>query len=190
MTSFLSKAEAQLNSLELKIAADYGSTSGRHPSDIGQEISDAPESVEQPIIEGGELFNQGREHAHTFAEPDEVDEGEEYIQKAFESYEEAVDNHLDYQGMDDLVDVDLVIDQAVDGQIEEGSVVEAAGLQSFVVDDLESDQSHVRRNMEDEDAYEFLMDSEYDTETVVRNNYMQTLDQAQQYADEALDEFR
>ncbi len=190
MTGSLSKAEAQLNSLELKIAADYGLTSGRHPSDIGQEISDAPESVEQPIIEGGELFDQAREHAHTFAEPDEVDKGEEYLQQAFENYEEAVDNHLDYQGMDDLVDVDLVIDQAVDGQIEEESVVEAAGLQSFVVDDLESDQSHVRRNMEDEDAYEFLMDSEYDTETVVRNNYMQTLDQAQQYADEALDEFR
>ena len=34
------------------------------------------------------------------------------------------------------------------------------------------------------------MDSEYDTEKVVRNNYMQTLDHAQQYADEALDEFR
>ncbi len=190
MTGSLSKAEAQLNGLELKIAADYGSTSGRHPSDIGQEISDAPESVEQPIIEGGELFNEGREYAHAFAEPDEVDEGEEYLQQAFEKYEQAVDNHLDYQDFDDLVDVDLVIDQAVDGRIDEDSVVEAAGLQSFVVDNLEDDQRHVRRNMEDEDAYEFLMDSEYDAETVVRNNYMQQLDEAKQYADEALDEFR
>lgn len=81
-----------------------------------------------------------------------------------------------------------MIDEAVNGEVDEESVSEAAGIQTFVVDDLESDQQHVRRNMEDEDAYEFLMDSEYDTETVVKNNYMQSLDDAKQYADEALEE--
>jgi len=190
MSNSIRRAEATLNNFELKIAGDYGSTRDRHPGDVGQEIPGAPESVGENILEGGEQFEQGRDNAHAFAEDEELNQAEDYFEQAFESYETAVDEHLDYSEFEDLVDVDLVIDEAVDGRIDEEAVVEAAGLQTFVVDDLQSDQSHVRRNMDDDDAYQFLEESEYDTETVVRDNYMQELDQAQQYVDEGLEEIR
>lgn len=87
------------------------------------------------------------------------------------------------------MDVDLVIDQALNGDIDEDSVVQATGLQSFVVDDLKSDQSHVRRNMDDQDAYDFL-ESNYDTESVIREDYLQDIGEAQDLVEEGIAEIR
>jgi hypothetical protein len=190
MSNGVNTAEALLNNFELKVTADYGSTSHRHPSDVGQEIPDAPESVEEPIIEAGNLFYEGLENAHSFAEDEELDEAEKYFEQAFNKYEQAVDAHLDYKDAQELVDVDLVIDQALDGEIDEQSVIEAAGLPSNVIDDLQSDQSHVRRNMEQGDAYQFLEESDYDTETVVRENYLQGIREAQTEVDQGIEEIR
>ncbi|MFB6115099.1 MAG: hypothetical protein ABEK04_02315 [Candidatus Nanohalobium sp.] len=190
MSDGLRRAEALLNNFELKIAADYGSTEGRHPSDVGQEIADAPEAVENPIVEAGELFYEGRGNAHSFADDEELDEAEKSFEKAFDRYEQALESHLDYNSTGDLVDVDLVIEQALGGSIEEEAVVEAAGLQPFVVDDLDSEQMYVRRNMDDEDAYEFLEESGYDTESVVRENYLQGIRNARESVEQGLAEIR
>ena len=190
MSGSLTRAEALLNNFELKVAADYGPTRGREPSGVGQEIPDAPESVEGPIVEAGELFEEGLGHATPFADDEDLDEAEDYFEQAFSKYEEAVDNHLDYSSLQSLVDVDVVIDQALNGEIDEQSVIEAAGLPGSVMDDLESDQRNVRRNMDDEDAYQFLEESDYETESVVRDNYLQDLHDAQTEVENGIAEIR
>ena len=190
MSDSLNRAEALLNNFELKVRADYGSTTDHHPSEVGQEIPEAPDHISEAVVEAGESFREGLENATPFAADQELEEAEGYFEQAFNNYREAVDSHLYHSKSENLVDVDLVIDQALNGYIDEDSVVEAAGLQSFVVDDLRSDQSHVRRNMDDQDAYEFLEESSYDTESVVRDNYLQDIGEAQDLVEEGIAEIR
>ena len=190
MPDGLNRAEALLNNFELKLTADYGPTSHRDPSDIGQEIPEAPDSVEEPVIDAGDLFYEGLDNAHPFANDEELDEAEKYFEQAFNRYEQALENHLDYKDSQELVDVDLVIDQAINGEIDEKSLIEAAGLPGNVIGDLQSDQSHVRRNMEQEEAYQFLEESGYDTDTVVRENYLQDINEAQTQAEQGITEIR
>lgn len=190
MSNPISQAEALLNNFELKIRSDYGPTDEHDISDVGQEIPEAPGSVREKIVEAGESFYEGRNNATPFATDQELDEAEKYFEQAFDEYERAVENHLGYQDSQELVDVDLVIDQAINGEVDEDSVVEAAGVQTFVVDDLESDQRHIRRNMEDQEAYEFLEQSGYDTDSVVHDHYIQDVRQAEELTEEGISEIR
>lgn len=190
MTNKISRAEATLGNFKLRIGSDYGTTNNFDPDNLQEEIPDAPEDVNEFFLEGSRYFSDARDNSHPFADNEELDKAEEYFEEAFESYKSAVEAHLDHNKISDLVDTDLVIDAALSGHVDEESLLEAFNNSQHLVEDLESDQGHLRRTMEENDAYDFLENSSYDTEQVVEETYMQEVNRAEKLVDAGIEDIR